>query len=76
MLDNKSQNRPLEIPLAFTERAVSRDETGQLGGRVAQQGGAHFCVRNTAVYVGLTSGLLAPNNARRFRRVHLPASPL
>lgn len=35
VLDNESQDRPLEVPLPLTEGAVSGDQAGQLGRRVA-----------------------------------------
>jgi len=34
VLDNESQDRPLEVPLALTEGAMSRDQTGELRRRV------------------------------------------
>ena len=42
VLDDEGEDGPLEVPLPLAERAVGLDETGQLGGRVTQQRGAHF----------------------------------
>lgn len=49
MLDNKSQNRPLEVPLSFAEGSVSGDQPGKLWRWMPQEGGAYFYVKSRLV---------------------------
>lgn len=49
MLDDKSQNGPLEVPLSFAEGSMSGDQPGKLRRWMSQEGGAYFYVKSSSV---------------------------
>lgn len=47
VLDNKSQNGPLEVPFSFTEGAMGWDQARKLWRRMSQQGRAHLWITDS-----------------------------